>query len=140
MVSLVYASSAVDDFSASDLVALLRQCCEKNVQLDISGMLLYKDGNFMQVLEGPDEAVGRLIQTIDADRRHKGIIRLEERQIEERQFSGWAMAFHNLRDPAVRELEGYSEFLNDRLDSEAFRSDASRAHRLLNVFRRSMHR
>jgi hypothetical protein len=52
MFSIVYVSSALKPFSKTDLLTLLEKSRENNTSLGISGMLLYKDGNFMQVLEG----------------------------------------------------------------------------------------
>ena len=140
MLSVVYISSATVSFSEADLVALLTKSREKNARLDITGMLLYKDGNIMQVLEGPDDAVRQLVRTIQADDRHRGVILLLERQIEERQFPDWTMAFRDLNDPATREIPGYSEFMQEPLDSEMFRTSPSRARRLLEVFRRNVNR
>ena len=138
MLSIVYVSSALTPFSASALIDLLRQSREKNARLDITGMLLYKDGNFIQVLEGPDDAVRQLFRTISGDGRHQGVIPLLERKIEQREFPGWTMAFRNLEDPSVRDLPGYSEFMNEPLDSEELRSDPGRAERLLGIFRHNM--
>ena len=138
MLSLVYISSAKGEFSAADLVALLEQSRENNARLGITGMLLYKDGNFMQVLEGPDDVVRQLVKTIAADDRHHGIIQLLEWQIEQRQFPDWTMGFKDLNDPALRENPGYSEFMNQPLDSPMFRTEPSKARKLLEVFRRNM--
>lgn len=140
MLSLIYVSSSTRAFSDADLVALLEQSREKNARLDVTGMLLYKDGNFIQALEGPDDAVRQLFQTICLDGRHRGVIRLIERQIEQREFADWTMAFRNLNDPALRNIPAYSEFLNESLDSETFRATPSRALRLLHVFRSNMSR
>lgn len=140
MLSLVYVSSATSALSEADLVALLRQCRDKNGKLDITGMLLYKDGNFMQALEGPDDAVRQLFEIISADSRHRGVIRLLERQIEQRQFPEWTMAFRNLEDPVLRDIPGYSEFMNEPLDSAVFQKNPNHARRLLEVFRRNMNR
>jgi hypothetical protein len=57
MLSLVYASSAKQLFSEEDLTALLQQSRDNNTRLGLSGLLLYKDGNFMQVLERPDDVL-----------------------------------------------------------------------------------
>jgi hypothetical protein len=35
----------------------LEQSRENNLRLDVTGMLLYKGGNFMQMLEGEKDAV-----------------------------------------------------------------------------------
>ena len=137
MLSVVYISSVKDGFSAADLVALLEQSREKNARLGITGMLLYKDGNIMQVLEGPDDVVRQLVKTIYADDRHHRVIQLLERQIEQRQFPDWTMGFKDLNDPALRENPGYSEFMNQPLDSQMFRTKPSEARKLLEVFRRN---
>ena len=44
----------------------------------------------------------------------------------------------DLNHPAVRQLPGYSEFLDEKLDAEAFRKDPGLVRRLLEIFRRSM--
>ncbi len=92
----------------------------------------------MQLLEGPGDAVRKKFQSIEADDRHRGVIKLLEQQIELRQFSDWTMAFRNLNDPALREIDGYSDFLNEPLDSETFRKDPTKALRLVEIFRRNM--
>ena len=138
MVSLVYASSAVRLFSEEDLVALLSKSREKNTRFNLSGMLLYKDGNFLQVLEGPEDAVRHLYNVISADDRHRGVLRLLEERIEKRRFADWAMAFRNLSNPTFQDLPGYSAFMNERLDPETFRVNPGGAQRLLEVFRETM--
>ena len=60
MFHLVYASSALQPFTKPELQALLEQARQKNAKLGVTGMLLYKDGNFMQVLEGEKETVRKL--------------------------------------------------------------------------------
>jgi len=137
MLSLVYVSSATVPFSTADLVTLLQHTRENNERLGVTGLLLYKDGNFIQVLEGPDETVRKLFQTISADPRHGGVIRLIEEH-GERRFPDWSMGFRNLDDAEIRDLSGYSEFMNEPLDSRQFQSDPSRAIKLLEVFRRSV--
>lgn len=138
MISVVYISSATNLFSDRDLLDLLAKAREKNSSLDITGMLLYKDGNFMQVLEGPEDKVRGLYSTIQADPRHLGILKLLEHPITDRAFPDWAMAFQNLNDPTLAQMPGYSEFLNDSLNSPAFQQDPTRAQKLLLTFRRNM--
>jgi hypothetical protein len=135
MLSLVYVSSGSRPFSDADLVELLKKAREKNTRLKITGMLLYKNGLFVQVLEGPDDPVRQLFATISADNRHRGTSCLQERQIEKRQFADWKMAFQVLDDPALTRIEGYSEFLDEL---EEFRANPSSTARLLEIFRNSM--
>ena len=60
MLSLVYASSAVRLFNRQELFDLLEYSREMNVENDITGMLLYRRGNSIQVIEAQDEAVLQL--------------------------------------------------------------------------------
>ena len=76
MFFLIYASSAVKPFLQSELFELLEICRENNTRLGITGMLLYKDGNFMQLLEGEETPVRRLYEKIGSDSRHRGEITL----------------------------------------------------------------
>ena len=116
---LVYVSSAVRLFSAEDLRALPETCRKNNAELGVTGMLLYKDGNFMQVLEGDEEAVRGLYARIAADPRHRGEITLQEGFAEGRQFPDWSMGFRDLNSPEERSAPGYSEFLNAPLTARS---------------------
>jgi hypothetical protein len=140
MLSLVYVSTAVERFSEPELVQLLSKCRLKNAPQEITGLLLYKNQSFIQVLEGPDDVVRSKFLTISQDQRHRGIIRLLETPIKERRFPDWSMGFRNLNDPAIRDTPGYSEFLNESFTPETFRADPSRAMHLLGIFRRNMSR
>ncbi len=112
MFFLVYVSSAARPFSGKDLRVLLETCRKNNAELGVTGMLLYKDGNFMQALEGDEGAVRGLYERIAADPRHGGEITLQQGFAEGRQFSDWSMGFHDLDSPEARSDPGYSEFLN----------------------------
>ena len=136
--SLVYVSSAVELFSNDDLVALLETSRRNNTRVGVTGMLLYKSGNFMQVLEGEEEKVREVHERIQADRRHRGLITLLEQRGDARQFGGWSMGFRNLADPSLRELPGFSEFLNVSLANARYFGHPSRVQKLLRTFRQSM--
>jgi len=137
MIQLVYVSSATEPFTAQQLVELLKKARDKNASQGITGMLLYKDGNFMQVLEGEEDQVRPLYQTICADPRHHGEIVLLEEPITERQFSEWSMAFRDLNSAEVRSMPGYSPYLNRALSAESFSNDPTGCMGLLQLFRDS---
>ena len=69
MYSLIYVSSAVQLMAGEELTQLLLQSRAKNVRLEITGLLLYKDGDFMQALEGAEDRVKLLFETIQRDSR-----------------------------------------------------------------------
>jgi hypothetical protein len=135
---LVYVSSAVRPFSRPDLEDLLATSRKNNAELGITGMLLYKDGNFMQVLEGEEEPVRALYDKIGDDPRHRGEITLREGFAEGRQFPDWSMGFRDLESREVRDTPGYSEFLNTPLTGREFSEDPTRAQKLLLTFKKTM--
>lgn len=138
MFFLLYVSSAVKPFSRSDLLTLLEKCRDNNARLGITGMLLYKDGNFMQVLEGEEEPVRKLYDKIAADPRHNGEITLLQGSVEKRQFPVWSMGFRDLNFSDALATPGYNEFLNTELTGEEFSTDPTRAQKLLLTFKKNM--
>jgi hypothetical protein len=138
MYSLVYVSSATIPFSDEQLRALLAQCRRDNAVSEISGMLLYKGGNFMQLLEGEEARVTALYHKIATDPRHSGSMILLKSHGERRMFADWSMAFRNLNDPSVAELPGFSPFLNTNFNDREFFANPSRAQALLQFFKQSM--
>lgn len=135
MYFLVYVSSAPTWFSASQLRTLLDSSRERNEREGITGLLLYKDGNFMQVLEGDETAVRALHGRIAADLRHAGMVTLDSGYQPGRQFADWRMAFFDLNAARGELPAGYSDYLDAPLTSEAFAPHTARCHELLRVFR-----
>jgi hypothetical protein len=138
MFSLVYVSSAVTPFSPAELADLLAISHLRNAPLGITGMLLYKDGNVMQVLEGDEAAVRKLYAKIMRDPRHRGVLTLIQGPVEDRQFPDWSMGFRDLTAGDMEGTPGYNEFLNTPLTGEEFSADPSRSQRLLMTFKKSM--
>ena len=138
LTSIVYASAAVRLFSEEELVRMLKKCRINNEKANITGMLLYKGGNFIQVLEGPDEAVTRLYDKIQKDPRHDSIMTLMKQSISERQFPGWEMGFGDLNNPEYRKLEGFTDFLEPNFTPEYFHENPLRAYIMLLNFKQYM--
>ncbi len=136
--SLTYVSSTVCPFSENELADLLAVSRKNNARLGITGMLLYKDGNFMQVLEGEEEAVRVLYKKIGSDTRHRGEMILHKGSSDGRNFPDWKMGFRNLDSPESLSTPGYSEFLDAPLTGREFSNNPSRSQKLLLTFKRSM--
>ena len=134
----VYASSATTPFSKEMLLELLTKSRRNNSALGVTGMLLYKGGNFLQVLEGEEAAVGKILAKIRADTRHRGVIRLLHGKAETRIFQDWSMAFRDLESEEVKSIPGFSEFMNVSLDPDQISANPVRAKRLLEIFRDSI--
>lgn len=131
MRQVVYSSAAVEEFSEAELAQLLSRARVNNERLGVTGMLLYDEGSFLQVVEGDGEVLERLLQTILKDKRHHRVVELLRRSVEARQFAGWKMGFATAKN-LPKNIPGYSDYLRRRSDpTEA----GNAAARLLAAFR-----
>jgi Sensors of blue-light using FAD len=135
MFFLVYLSSAVTWFSSKELTDLLGTCRRRNAEADITGMLLYKDGNFMQVLEGEESAVRKLLARISADLRHRGLVVIDSGHTAQREFAQWGMGFVDLQGDTHALPAEYGEFLGTSLTDSSFSQNPEHCHKLLRMFR-----
>lgn len=136
MFRLVYLSTACTPFTSADLAELLRLAREHNQRHEITGMLLYRDSNFIQILEGPEQAVRDLYQQhIARDPRHGDLQLVLEEETDNRLFDQWSMGFRDLNDPQIHELSGYSQFMNDSWSNIKTRLDGAGYIALLKLFR-----
>ncbi len=138
MISLIYVSSATHLMSSEELLNILRISQMKNEERAVTGMLLYMSGNFMQVLEGDEEAVRETYEKILQDDRHTGVTLLVEEPIVERQFEKWTMAFRNLDEEIARRERAFSEFLQDEFTGDKYREKPELAYKMLLRFKEDM--
>jgi hypothetical protein len=131
MHQVIYSSAAVTPFTEAQLTELLSRARVNNARLGVSGMLLYHEGSFLQVLEGETAVLDTLFRIIDKDKRHHRVMPLLEREVEQRHFGAWQMGFAALKS-LPHHLPGYSEYMRLRGEpSEA----PNAASRLLAAFR-----
>ncbi|HEY8591201.1 MAG TPA: BLUF domain-containing protein [Naasia sp.] len=135
MLSLVYASSATEPMSEAALDRLLASSRSNNAERHITGMLLYKDGQFLQVLEGDDETVRDAYAEIARDARHEDVRVLLDSPIDRRQFEDWTMAYRRVSAEDLSSVPGYDPILHDYGRSLSSWSEPSRARLLLDWFR-----
>lgn len=129
---LIYVSSASWLFSDADLIRLLLEARHNNERLGITGMLVYCDGTFIQVLEGERSVVEQLFQQIEQDPRHHRCVVLLRQDHSGRAFDGWSMGFRASSQTEVDHLTGYVDFFGDRPVPER----GAAAYTLLESFRR----
>ncbi|WP_144762724.1 BLUF domain-containing protein [Curtobacterium sp. 9128] len=116
MLSLIYSSVATRPLGDDDLAALLAQSRRSNEQEDVTGVLLFRNGYFLQLLEGPDAAVRSKFDHIKRDDRHTEVRVVLEELVEARQFPEWTMGFP-AADRDVEDVPGYRSTFDD-LDRE----------------------
>lgn len=98
VLQLVYTSKAVQEFWPNDLLALVEKARTKNAPRGITGMLLFHDNHFLQLLEGPDQAVRACFDVIKGDPRHTDVRVLLTGAESARAFPDWTMGFERMED------------------------------------------
>jgi len=131
----VYVSEARKPFTPEALEQLLVQARELNHASGITGMLLYRNRRFMQVLEGPREQVERTWSRIAQDKRHANFCVLMEEPVEQRLFADWSMGFAVPEGAAAASLPGYSHFLTEMYDPRPLMDDPTVSMQLLLAFK-----
>lgn len=90
MLQLIYTSHVHPDWDR-DLKLLCERSTRNNARDEITGILLCKDGKFLQVLEGPRVNVEDAFIRIITDPRHYSLMLLSRRMLTRREFGDWAM-------------------------------------------------
>jgi len=115
----------------TELVEILRVARDNNKKLKVTGMLLYRDGFFIQALEGEEKVVDDLFNDIATDERHKNVLVVYKNHVTTRTFTDWSMGFNKLEDHHLEDLDGYNGMLN----ANFFAEKPGRAVTLLESFR-----
>jgi hypothetical protein len=111
LVELSYLSEALSDMSFLGLMRLLESARAFNQKNGITGILLYDNQQFGQIIEGERAGIMKVWKRIQEDRRHHRVELLEIREITERSFPDWLLRFYGgdtlTRDnPALVEMVG----------------------------------
>jgi hypothetical protein len=120
--------------SDDDLKDLLKKIRKKNETRHVTGMLLYLDPFFMQVLEGEEATVNGLFNLIKQDSRHHKVSLIYKKPIDERYFSNWTMGFSKINHEDIETMEGFSDFLQ-RPTSEFLCQSPNKVDELLYKFK-----
>lgn len=103
--AICYVSTASKNLDRQEIDRVLNQTKEKNNKKDITGILLYSEGNFFQVLEGEKAEVLKIFKYIEEDERHYNIIKIFGKEVPDRTFDGYEVDF----------ISEYSKFSEERL-------------------------
>ena len=96
MYRIIYLSSATTKFTNEEILTLLNASRKNNEANEITGLLLYSDGNFLQIIEGKQKKIKALYAKINMDQRHRNIIKVFEGKVSHRIYPKWHMGFNSI--------------------------------------------
>lgn len=137
LTQLIYASDLVNG-DETQLAPILESAVRHNREDDITGMLLYSGGNFLQVLEGAANKVNETYQRICHDLRHTNIIILIQKEVDERHFPDWSMGYHKLTKEDVSRFPEHAPYFQFGFKPTEFKAKPGAALELLKLFSQGM--
>lgn len=104
LIQLIYTSEARSNLPEAEVLEILRKAQFKNQSLKISGLLLFKDGLFIQLLEGDEAHVQALFEVIAKDPRHTKVTVRDIFTVDHVSLPTWAMGYISPdADAAIRQ-------------------------------------
>ena len=89
--ALVYTSQAIQKLDETALIEIFSTSRKNNTSDEITGFLIYREGYFLQLLEGPRQKVRQCFERIQKDRRHRSIVLQGEAYQAQRMMPSWSM-------------------------------------------------
>jgi hypothetical protein len=110
---IIYTSLATEHFNRRGLLDLLHESRGFNSLDNISGVLMHKEGRFVQVIEGYPDELDDLFERLLRDPRHKDVRVILDTTVDSRLFSNWAMGCADFDEPELSMIPGIRTDLND---------------------------
>lgn len=108
--AVTYVSTASESLTTQGISELLEFSKHSNNKNDITGILLFSEGNFFQIFEGRKTKVLELYKKIKADDRHRNIIEIIAKEINKEAYDNYEAGF--ISQNAYVESEKIQHYLN----------------------------
>ena len=95
---VLYVSTIAPEQPLSVVAEIAGRARQVNVELDVTGLLIFDGQRFCQQLEGPQKAVLKLIERIRNDPRHINVEVLHHGPLAGRRFQHFSLAFSTVED------------------------------------------
>ncbi|WNM58089.1 phosphate-starvation-inducible PsiE family protein [Candidatus Nitrospira allomarina] len=136
MIQITYLSSATRAMSQGDLEDILKTARENNARLGITGMLLYGNKTFIQILEGEEGVVDELVKTIKRDPRHTNFQIVKKKPIDQHEYADWSMGFKRVSGEDFEAVKGLEDFEEKNFNTTFLGSQVSLVDSLMDHFRK----
>jgi Sensors of blue-light using FAD len=133
---LIYVSTLTGRDEAA-LDPIHASAVRRNLASGVTGMLLYLNGQFMQVLEGQRDAVLVTYHRIQNDTRHQNSRVLVEEPIAHRHFPDWSMGMRRIDSPDLLRFPQFGGYLDPAFNIEKIQAQPGIALAMLESFGKS---
>jgi hypothetical protein len=122
--TFVYCSRAAEGVEDAEVGRIVEAAQRRNLAKGITGVLVFGNGVFFQLIEGPAAQIRKLIATLHCDPRHYDVVTLEwSEERRERLYPNWEM--ERVKADDIRAV------LNDALESSEDENNVAALERIL---------
>ena len=134
---LIYVSTSRTAMEEEELITLLEHSRAKNHARNITGLLIYHQTKFFQLLEGSKAEIDHLFGRIKKDPRHEKVVPLIRELADSRDFPDWSMGFKRLDQLGDSQLvEGFNQILEvTHSEKEVTATQSEQASSFLSMFK-----
>ena len=137
LIQVVYVSAASGPVGREVLASILKASSRNNARDGLTGMLVYTNGMYMQVLEGEEQCVDRTLRRIGQDPRHSGLVVIDRREIDRRSFGRWHMGYRRAPSQGAEDDSHFVPLLPQGFDLARVAAEPGVVLSLLESFARS---
>lgn len=91
--AIAYVSTASKDLKESEIKTILENSVAWNNRQGLTGILLYSEGNFFQIMEGEEGVIKDLFESIKQDPRHHNVLQIFGKEIHREAYDGYKADF-----------------------------------------------
>jgi hypothetical protein len=132
LLQAIYVCAAEPSLHEHEITTLLKQARIANRKHDVSGMLLYVGGYFLQSFEGEPEMVDVVCNTLFRDKPRMRVKQIVRESIVERQFPEWTMGFATVDPSEAGQLLGDADLFHSAATVTGL--DPDMAKTLISIF------
>ena len=136
MIQITYISSSARPMDQNSLEDILVKSRKNNNEVGITGMLIYHNDTFLQVLEGNEEKIDTLMSKIKKDRRHTDCRIVSKKKIQQREYGEWNMGFKLLSEKDFRTTKIIEGFNQDNFNATFLSNNGNIVDSLMEHYRK----
>lgn len=102
---LIYKSIPTTSLTEKDLLEIAEQSKLNNVDNGLTGLLVYGNNEFVQIIEGDEDAIETLYKKLLTDTRHNNIRLVRRDGLERRYFPSWSMGFRSVSNKEMQLID-----------------------------------
>ena len=127
---ILYVSDVSDHCGDRETTDILKTSRTNNARNSVTGMLVRKEREFLQFIEGPAEVIDDLFRKIQVDDRHRSVTIVDQGLTSDRVFFNWEMGFAS--EPNIQPLQWKWQL--DKISLFSLADDAARCLNFVKEF------